>query len=71
MRELWAIPYLGSQINQTTTVNDEMKSRIVSGHRWYYSRKVRIVDKQLKLKIHKSLVRPEMTYGYKASSKVI
>ena len=64
------LSYLGSQLNQTNSANCEIRARIVSGNRCYYScgalMKSRALNRSLKLKIYTTLLRPTVTYGYKA-----
>jgi len=59
--------YLGSQMNQTNSTSSEIEARILSGNRCYYAygklMKSRALNRSLKLKIYKSLIRPTVTYG--------
>jgi len=56
------LSYLGSQLNQTNSTNYEIQARIISRNRCYYScgmlMKSRALNRSLKLKIHKTLIRP-------------
>jgi len=62
--------YLGSQLNQTNSANCEIQTRIISGNRCNYScgtlMKSRALNRSLKLKIYKTLLRPAVTYGCEA-----
>jgi hypothetical protein len=64
------LSYLGTQLNHTNSSNSEIHARIVSGNRCYYSCgkliKSRALNRNLKLKIYKSLIRPVVTYGCEA-----
>ena len=64
------LSYLGSQLNQTNSANCEIQARIISGNRCYYScgtlMKSRALNRSLKLKIYKTLIRPAVTYGFEA-----
>jgi hypothetical protein len=63
-------PYLSSQMNQTNFIGSEIQARILSGKRCYYaygkSMKSRALNRSSKLKIHRSLIRPVVTYGCEA-----
>ena len=62
--------YLGSQLNQTNSTNSEIQTRILSGNRCYYAYgkliKSRALNRGSKLKMHKNLIRPIVTYGCEA-----
>ena len=64
------LSYLGSQLNQINSTNCEIRVRIISGNRCYYScgvlMKSRALNRSLKLKIYKILIRPVITYGCEA-----
>jgi len=64
------ISYLSSQTNQTNSISIEIQVRILSGNRCYYAygklMKSRALNRSSKLKIHKSLMRPVVTYGCEA-----
>jgi sorting nexin-29 len=64
------LSYLGSQLNQTNSTNSEIQARILSGNLCYYScgklLKLRALNRNSKLKIYKSLIRPVVTYGCEA-----
>jgi hypothetical protein len=57
-------------MNQTNSVSIEIQARILSGNRRYYAYgkliKSRALNRSLKLKIRKSLIRPVLTYGCEA-----
>ena len=61
------LSYLGSQLNQTSSINCEIQARIVSGNRCYYSygaiMKSRALSRSSKPKIYTTLIRPVVTYG--------
>ena len=54
-------------MNQINSTNCEIQARIISGNRCYYSRaalmKSRALNRSLKLKIYKTLIRPAVTHG--------
>jgi hypothetical protein len=62
--------YLGSQVNQTSSISSEIQARILSGNRCYHAYgkmvKSRALHRRSKLKIYKSLIRPVVTYGCEA-----
>jgi hypothetical protein len=64
------IPYLGSQMNQTNSISSEIQARILSANRCYYAdgefMESRALNRRSKLKIHKSSIRPAVTYGCEA-----
>jgi hypothetical protein len=67
---LTKISYLGSQINQTNSISSEIQARILGGNRCYYAygklMKSRVLNRNSKLKIYKSLIRRVVTCGYEA-----
>ena len=60
--------HLGSQLNQTNSINCEIRARIISANRCYYScgalMKSRALNRSSKLKIYTTLIRPAVTYGF-------
>jgi hypothetical protein len=50
--------YLGAVIDSKSSINDEMKSRIGAGNRWYYSLRQtfrsRVMSKTIKIQIYKT-----------------
>jgi hypothetical protein len=62
--------YLGSKMNQTNSISSEIHARILSGNQWYYAYGKLIIsralNRSLKLKIHKSLIRHVVTSGCEA-----
>ena len=64
------LSYLGSQLNQTNSTNSEIQARILSGNRCYHSygklMKSRALNRNSKLKMYKSLIRPVVTDGCEA-----
>jgi hypothetical protein len=61
------ISYLSSQMNQINSISNEIQARILSGNRCYYAYgKLMKLNRSSKLKIHKSSIRPVVTYGCKA-----
>src|SRR5215469_11483689 len=64
------VSYLDSQLNQTNSTNCEIQARIISGNRCYYScgaqMKSRALNRSLKIKIYKTLIRPVVTYRCEA-----
>jgi hypothetical protein len=62
--------YLGSQMNQTNSISNEIQARILSGNRCYcaYGKlmKSRALNRSSKLKMYRSLIRPVVTYGREA-----
>jgi hypothetical protein len=61
------ITYLGSQLNQTNSIHSDIQARIGAGNRCYYTfgkvMKTRAINKNLKLQIYKTIIRPVVTYG--------
>jgi len=64
------LSYLGTQLNQTNSTNSKIHARILSGNRCYYScgklMKSRALNRNLNLKVYKSLIRHVVTYGCEA-----
>jgi hypothetical protein len=64
------LSYLGTQLNLTNSTSCEVHARILSGNSCYYScgklMKSRALNRNLKLKIYKSLIGPVVTYGCEA-----
>ena len=62
--------HLDSQMNHTNSITSEIQARILSGNQSYYAygklMKSRALNRSSKLKIHKSLIRPVVTYGCEA-----
>jgi hypothetical protein len=62
--------YLDSQVNQTNSISSEIQARILSGNHCYYAygklMKTRTLNRSLKLKIYKRLIRLVVTYGCEA-----
>jgi hypothetical protein len=59
--------YLGSIINVSNSIEEEIKERIVLGTKGYYANlkffKSRQFTKQLKLKLYRTVIRPIVTYA--------
>jgi len=59
--------YLGSIINVSNSIEEEIKERIVLGTKAYYANlkffKSRLVTKQSKLKLYRTVIRPIVTYA--------
>ena len=59
--------YLGSQINSKNSIQEEIRLRIQVGNRSVFANKKLLKNKDLnaasKLQIHKSIIRPIVTYG--------
>ena len=59
--------YLGSIINDSNTIEEEIKERIALGIKAYYATqrffKSRVVTKFLKLKLYRTVIRPIVTYA--------
>jgi len=59
--------YLGSIINVSNSIEEEIKERIVLGTKTYYANlkffKSRLVTKQSKLKLYRTVIRPIVTYA--------
>ena len=58
--------YLGSTINYSNSIEEEVKERIALGIKAYYANqkffKDRLVTKSLKLKLYRTVIRPIVTY---------
>jgi hypothetical protein len=61
--------YLGSIINVNNSIEEEIKERIVLGTKAYYANlkffKSRLVTKQSKLKLYRTVIRPIVTMPQK------
>jgi hypothetical protein len=61
--------YLGSIVNVSNSVEEEIKERKILGTKAYYANlkfsKSRLVTKQSKLKLYRTVVRPIVTYASK------
>ena len=59
--------YLGTNINDTNSIDEEIKARIVLGTKAYYANlkffKSRLVTKHPKLRLYRSVIRPIVTYA--------
>ena len=59
--------YLGSIVNQINTIDEEIQNRIATGNRAYHANKKLLTNKLLsknpKMKLHKTIIRPVETYG--------
>jgi len=59
--------YLGSIINESNSIEEEIKERIALGIKAYYAKqkfcKSRLVTKYLKLKLYRTVIRPIVTYA--------
>jgi len=58
---------LGSIINESNSIEEEIKERIAVGTKAYYGNlsffKSRLVTKQSKLKLYRTVIRPIVTYA--------
>jgi hypothetical protein len=61
--------YLGSDVNQNNTIEEEIKERIIAGNKAFYAnRKMfqsKLLSRKSKLKLYRTLVRPTLTYASK------
>ena len=59
--------YLGSKLNSENNVGREIKQHITNGNRTYYMfsklMKSKMLNRELKLKMYKTLIRPVVVYG--------
>jgi hypothetical protein len=59
--------YLGTTLTNQNDIHDEIKSRLTSGNACYHSVQnllsFRLITKNLKIKIHKTLILPVVLYG--------
>jgi uncharacterized membrane protein len=59
--------YLGTKLINQNDIHDEIKSRLNSGNAWYYSVQnifsYRLISKNLKVKIYKTVILPVVFYG--------
>ena len=64
--------YLGSLVTNENFIQDEIKCRLKAGNSWYYSVQTllssRLLSKNLKMKIHKTIILPVVLYGCEAWS---
>ena len=59
--------YLGSEISNENSINQEVQRRQIAGNRAYYGNikliSSRLLTRKTKLKIYRTLIRPVVTYG--------
>jgi hypothetical protein len=59
--------YLGATLTNQNGIDDKIKSRLNSGNAWYYSVQnllsSRLISKNLKIKIYKTVILPVVLYG--------
>jgi hypothetical protein len=64
--------YLGMTLTNQNDIHDEIKSRLNSGNAYYYSVQNLLssclISKNLKIKIHKTVILPVVLYGCKTWS---
>jgi uncharacterized protein (UPF0548 family) len=64
--------YLGMTLTNQNDIHDEIKSRLNSGNAYYYSAHKRLLSchrsRNLKIKIHKTVILPVVLYGCKTWS---
>lgn len=64
---LQSFKYLGSIVNGSNEVEEEIKARIISGNKAYFMNaslfKSKLISKSAKLMLYKSIIRPVVTYG--------
>jgi hypothetical protein len=64
--------YLGTTLTYQNSVQEEIKSRLKLGNACYYSVQnllsSRLLSKNLKIKIHKTIILPVVLYGCEARS---
>ena len=68
---LVAIPlnfeYLGTTLNNQNKIDEEISRRIMKGNKAYFANvkliKSKLISRQTKMKIYKTLIRPVLTYG--------
>jgi hypothetical protein len=67
--------YLGSQINSKSLIQEEIRLRIQAGNRSLFANKKLMKNKDLnaasKLQIHKSTIRPTVTYGCETWAMIV
>jgi hypothetical protein len=64
--------FLGTTLTNQNDIHDEIKSRLNSGNACYYSVQnllsSRLISKNLKIKIYKTVILPVVLYGYETWS---
>jgi hypothetical protein len=64
--------YLGTTLTNQNDIHDEIKSRLNLGNACYYSVQnllsSRLISKNLKIKIYKTVILPVVLYGYETWS---
>ena len=59
--------YLGTEVNNKNSINQEIQRRLIAGNRAFYANinllKSRMLSRKTKLKIYRTLIRPVVTYG--------
>jgi hypothetical protein len=66
LEEIHSYKYLGSIINRGNSIEEEIRARIMSGNKTYANRSIlksKLVCKNSKLKIYRTIVRPVVTSG--------
>jgi hypothetical protein len=67
--------YLGTTLTNHNDIRDEIKSRLNSGNACYYSVQnllsSRLISKNLKIKIHKTVILPVVLYGCETWSLIL
>jgi hypothetical protein len=67
LEQIHSYKYLGSIINRDNSIEEEIREIIVSGNKAYYANrslfKSKLVCKESKLKIHRTIIRPVVAYG--------
>ena len=67
-----AFKYLGSLLTNQNDIQEEIKCRLKAGNSFYYSVQTlfssRLLSKNLKIKIYKTIILPVVLYGCKAWS---
>jgi hypothetical protein len=54
--------YLGSIVNETNKIEEEIQSRIAAGNRAYHANK-KLLSTNSKMSVYKTIIRPVVTYG--------
>jgi hypothetical protein len=65
------IKYLGITVTNRNLIQEEIKKKLNSGNAWYHSVQnllsSRLLSKNLKIRIYKTIILPAVLYGYETS----
>jgi hypothetical protein len=69
------LKYLGSSVTNQNSIQEEIKCRLKVGNSCYYSVQTllssRLLSKDLKIKIYKTIILPDVLYGCETWSRTL